>query len=640
MKKRDFDTKQLSKGKLQELQEFCKAVRGDILKMTTASGSGHPGGSMSSAEIYAVLYSCGRVDPSGPHNPDRDRIVVSHGHTSPGVYSVLGRLGFFDVDDAVATFRKTYSVFEGHVERDVPGVEWSSGNLGQGLSAACGFALAGRLTGADYHVFCAMSDGEQAKGQIAEAMRLARKYNLSNLTVIIDYNQIQISGNLHDVMPQHIKENYEAHGWDVLEIDGHDIQAVYKALRHGLTSPGNVCVMANTIIGKGVSFMEGKHTYHGKALSEDECRQALTELGLDDDLEEVLKRRRTAKVPQKIPAIPAIKLNVDVGTPRTYGADEKTDNRSAYGNALQDIGEASKKKGSTPVAVLDCDLATSVKTTGFEKVCPDNFFQTGVQEHNAVTVAGALSASGVVAFFSDFGVFGVDETYNQHRLNDINHANVKLVCTHNGLDVGEDGKTHQCVDYVGLLSNLYGYKVVVPADPNQTDRAVRYAAANVGNFFVGMGRSKLPTITDEKGKLLFAGNYRFEYGKADVVREGSDGAILAIGGMLYRAVEAWEKLKADGITCLLLNVPCPIELDGEAMRQAASTGAIVTYEDHNARTGLGSLVANFLVENELSAKLKKLGVTRYGRSGKPDEIFREQGLDSDSLAAAVKKLIS
>jgi transketolase len=481
-----------------------------------------------------------------------------------------------------------------------------------------------------------MSDGEQAKGQISEAMRVARKYELSNLTVIIDYNQIQISGNLHEVMPQHIKETYQANGWEVVEIDGHDIRAVYKALRHGVTSPGNVCVLANTVIGKGVSFMEGKHVYHGKALTEEECAEALEELGIGNDLEALRKKRESAKVPQDVLPLPEIALDVDTGTPRTYAADEKTDNRSAFGNALQDLAEGNK--GKTPIVAVDCDLATSVKTTGLEKVTPEAFLQTGVQEHNAATLTGALSVSGVVPFFADFGVFGVDETYNQHRLNDINHTNVKLVCTHNGLDVGEDGKTHQCIDYVGALSNLFGYKVIVPADPNQTDRAVRCAAGTVGNFLIAAGRSKLPVITGENGEPLFGGDYEFRYGAADVVREGADAAILTAGGMTYRALAAWEKLKEQGITCLLLNVSCPLDLDADAMKRAAATGGIVTYEDHHARTGLGSLVANFLAEHGLSAKLRMLGVRSYGRSGVPDDLFAEQGLDPDSLVEAVKAL--
>jgi transketolase len=152
----------------------------------------------------------------------------------------------------------------------------------------------------------------------------------------------------------------------------------------------------------------------------------------------------------------------------------------------------------------------------------------GVQEHNAATMAGAISTDKIISFFSDFGVFGVDETFNQERLNDQNYTNLKLVCTHLGLDVGEDGKTHQCIDYIGVLRNLFGFKIVIPADPNQTDRVTRYVAGQPGNWFVGMGRSKVPVVTKQDGSVYFDENYRFEYGRADVLKEGEKGYIVAM----------------------------------------------------------------------------------------------------------------
>ncbi|MBC7188851.1 transketolase, partial [Candidatus Aerophobetes bacterium] len=193
-----FKEERLSKEKISYLETLATKARGDILKMTTVAGSGHPGGSMSSIDIYLTLWSCATVWPDNPWHPDRDRIVVSHGHTSPGVYVTLGHLGFFDLESAIANFRRTGSLFEGHIERDVPGVEWSTGNLGQGLSAGCGFALAAKLLGKNFHTFVVMSDGEQAKGQVAEARRFAIKHKLTNLTCIIDYNLLQLSGPLNE----------------------------------------------------------------------------------------------------------------------------------------------------------------------------------------------------------------------------------------------------------------------------------------------------------------------------------------------------------------------------------------------------------------------------------------------------------
>ncbi len=640
-----FEKEKLDETKIAKLKEMGRLARGDILKMTTLAKSGHPGGSMSSIDIYLVLYFCANIEPENPYYPERDRIVVSHGHTSPGAYAALAQRGFFDRDRVIAEFRKAGTIFEGHIERGVPGVEWDSGNLGQGLSAGCGFALAARLRNGNYQVFVAMGDGEQSKGQISEARRLAKKFQLNNITVIIDCNRLQLSGSLEKIMPQNIKANYLADGWDILEIDGHNYQEIYQALREAVNNKNSpVAIMAQTSMGKGISFMEDKFEFHGMPLSFDQYKAALPELGFDNNLDEYFTQmdEKRKKNPGETSSGERIvkKINILTGKPHTYTQKEKIDNRSAFGNALEDLGKLNlSHQSSTPIAVLDCDLIGSVKTGKFAAAYPEYFFQVGIQEHNAATVAGALSVEGIVTFFADFGVFGVDETYNQQRLNDINQTNLKLICTHNGIEVGQDGKTHQCIDYIGIINNLYGYKIIIPADPNQTDRVIRYIASVWGNFFVGMGRSSGPVILTENGRPFFGDGYQFCYGKADKVREGNQAAIISMGGMLSYAIQASEILKKKGYQVQVINVSCLTDLDKERLKEAAQTGVIVTYEDHNINTGLGSVVANFLAENSFNPHFKKMGAKAYAGSGAPEELFRMQGLDVDSLVKNVIKLI-
>jgi transketolase len=635
-----FLQEKLTAKDIEELQKLSTLARGDIITMTTLSQSGHPGGSMSSIDIYLTLWKFSNTDPKNPLKPDRDRIVVSHAHTSPGVYAALGRLGYFDIEDAVAFFRHQDSIFEGHIEREVPGVEWSGGNLGQGLSAACGFALAGRIKNIPYHVFTVMGDGEQQKGQISEARRLAYKYKLTNLTAIVDMNHLQISGDTHKVMPQNIKENFISDGWKVLEINAHNFNEIYSALKESINDKDNcIAIMAESVMSKGVSFMENKAEYHGKTLTIEQCREALKELKLPDNIDKYKKTRETKKSVSTPVNIPRDMPEIKAGQPRTYNTQEKTDNRSAYGNALTDIAE-NNKGNSTPIAVFDCDLASSVKTSGFSKILPDNFIQAGIQEHNTATAAAAVSSQKIITFFSDFGVFGFDETYNQHRLGDINHSNLKLVCTHNGLDVGEDGKTHQCIDYIGLMQNLFGYKIIIPADPNQTDRVIRYIAETKGNFAVTMGRSKMLPITTEDNKPLFGEKYRFEYGKIDIVREGNDGSIIATGAILINAIEAHNILsEKHNLKFKVLHMSCPSAPDIKAIKSASETGIIITLEDHHVKTGIGSIVANVLAENRLSPKLKKLGIKKYGKSGSPEDLYAEQGLDAKSILNTALSLV-
>jgi transketolase len=288
------------------------------------------------------------------------------------------------------------------------------------------------------------------------------------------------------------------------------------------------------------------------------------------------------------------------------------------------------------MAVLDCDLAVSVKTEGFKKARPAGFIQCGVGEHNAATVGGALSTvPGVLAFWSDFGAFGIDEVYNQQRLNDINGAALKLVVTHCGLDVGEDGKTHQCVDYVGSMRNLFGWKVIVPADPNQTDRAVRAAAAMRGNVCVAMGRSKLPVIVGPSGDPLFGDGYEFEYGEIVWAREGDRAVVLAMGTLAGAVVAAADDLAQRGVDVEVGVVACPLALDDAAMRYASAAPLIVTVEDHAVSSGLGASVAEWMALHGADAKLVRLGVESYQSSGDAAELFARAGLDAAGIADAI-----
>ncbi len=662
-----INKKELTEEKLAKLKELARLARGDILKMTTLAKCGHPGGSMSSIDIYLVLYSFANVSPKYQDDSDRDRVIISHGHTSPGVYSALGRLGFFNINDAISGHRKAGSIFDGHVDWKVPGVEWSSGNLGQGLSAGCGFALSGKLLNKDFHTFVVMSDGEQQKGQVSEARRFAKKYNLNELTVIIDYNSLQISGKITDVMPQNIKGNYISDGWKVLEIDGHDHNQIYEALKQSVnTKDTPVAIFAYTKMGKGVSFMEDDEQFHGKALSIEQYKKAITELNIDDDLGKYYKLRqqitptkgkgdislkeRDKKIEKELKR--TYKIDINFGTPITYCKEDNLDNRTAFGNVLKNFAELNCKKSLiyenssnfnkspiSPIAVFDCDLATSVKTDKFASICPNNFFEGGIQEHNTATIAGALSTQNVLTFFADFGVFGIDETYNQHRLNDINQTNLKLVTTHCGLNIGEDGKTHQCIDYLGVMRNLYNFSIIIPADPNQTDRVIRYISKTPGNFLVAMGRGKVPVILKDNEDPYFAGDYKFEYGKADLIKGGDRATIISMGFMLHRVIMAWEILKNKGYLVRVLNVSCPTNIDEKIIDECINVGPIVIYEDHNVQTGLGSIVADYIACSGKRVRFKKMGICSYGLSGDPEDLFEIQRLSIENLVNSVIKEI-
>ncbi|MGC9109090.1 MAG: transketolase [Caldimicrobium sp.] len=647
MLKIDLEKDYLSQEELSFFENAFKRCARRIILATTLAGCGHPGGSLSSLSLLLMVYAIAKVDPQNPRKDLRDRVVISHGHISPGVYSVLCEYGFFPEEPFLMEFRRAGSAFGGHVEQSVPGVEWNTGNLGQGLSAACGMAKALKLKGFSNWVFCLMGDGEQQKGQVIEARRWAVKFGLDNLITLIDYNKLQIGGNIKEVMPQNIKEEILATSWNLIEIDGHNFQEIYQALRKTLKkevpNPDKpTAILAHTVMGKGISFMENDPKWHGSALPEDLAKKALVELGFDPgELDYLKEKRKTYPISFPHCSHEPLSVRIEPAEPTIYSADKKTDCRSAYGKALLNLALKNNLSGQPPkILGLTCDLEGSVKMTDFKKHSPQAFFESGIQEHHTASVAGALSKEGFLVFFSTFGVFGIDEVYNQLRINSLNKTALKVVCTHLGADVGEDGPTHQCLDYLGVISNLPDFEIYMPADPNQTDHIIRFVAQRKGNVFVGMGRSKLPIVTKEDGSPFFDENYQFLPGKADWIRTGEDGIIITYGNMIPYVISALDLLKEKGYKVSLLNIASIRPFPEEDILKASNYKNILVVEDHYVHTGLGVKIASFYGLKGIKVKLKLLGHREPASSGKPAELFKMAGLDPESIALSFIELVN
>ena len=624
-----FAYDELTDEMVKELQEKAKFARADILKMTNIARSGHPGGSMSSIEIFLTVYSFANFDPKNPDDLNRDRFVISHGHTSPGVYAALIQVGALNRDEVLTSFRHVSSKYEGHVTRGLSGIDWTTGNLGQGLSAGLGMALATRYNGKNYHVFVMMSDAEQNKGQVAEARRMAVKYCASNLTVIIDYNDAQISGKASSIMKVNIKEEYEAAGWKVYEADGHDFRSLYSAIKKAVEDEKPSVVIAHTKIGKGVSFMEDEVKYHGKPLSDEELQKALKELGVEDDTAKYkeLRKELPIKKPERVKR--EYEISIDPGEPVVY--EKEMDGRGAAGKAILDLV---KRNPKASIAAVDCDLLESVRLNWLAEEFPDRVIEAGVAEQNAATVAGAMSAEGVITFFGDFGVFAVDETFNNQRLNAMNHTNLKVIATHCGTNVGEDGKTHHALFYAAGPANWFGFEVIVPSDANQTDRAVRYAASRYGNFLIAVGRSKLPIIRKEDGSVFYDENYQMDCRRADVIRKPKrDVVIVSMGSVVPFALEAADETGAG-----LLAVPCPLSFDAESAREYLEEKKILVVEDH-AWLGLGAILAYRMMKAGIKpAKFEHVAIEDFTESGNWKDIYELHGFSALKIAQKVKEM--
>ncbi len=593
-----------------ELNALAWKCRLDLLRMIQNAGSGHPGGSLSSVDLLLALFAdC----------PD-DRIVVSHGHIAAALYSVLGNSGFFDIEETIRGFRRAGSRFEGHPNTKIPGVEWCSGALGQGVSVGAGLAVGERLAGSGKHVWVVTGDGEQNKGQIQEARCLAAKFGLSNLSVIVDANGLQASGTTAEIMPSDPAEAYRLAGWFVLETDGHDFAGLERALSLCRTAKRPSMIWAHTVMGKGVPEIENRYEYHGKVLSSSLFEAAVKRLEpvAAQAPTPIHRESRTENSPQPLSLPPFLE----------YGGP--TECRSAFGAALAEI--ATTNPGRT--AAIDCDLAASVKLDHYAQVSPDTFFECGIAEHNAASFAAGLSRLKPSTFFADFGVFGMTEVLSQLRMADFNHTSLKVICTHCGADVGEDGKTHQAVDYLALARTLPSFRLLAPADANQCEHLVRYAASQTGNFFIVMGRSRQPVIRNRNGKLFFGADYHFQYGKADILRMSDEdcGTIITYGNFAPAAVILSDKLKSGRNMALrVICLSTPLEFDERALGLAAETGNIAVWEDHRTTGGLGTSLGNWFFEHSIHCRFRIFGLTLNGISASPAEHYRYQKIAPEDI---------
>ncbi len=618
----------LSSQQLSFTQAFAQSCRSSILRMVAQAQSGHPGGSLSCIDYLSLIYTQRVAESNEP-------VVVSNGHISPAVYSVLAELKVLPKEHVIESFRRPTDIYEGHVNRKIPGVFYGTGPLGIGGSVASSFALGNQLSKKEGLVFLLMGDGEQQEGQAYEMMNFAAKYKLGNLLLFVDYNEVQLTDSLQAIMPTNVKGHYAAAGWHVQEVDGHDLEALWEAIQNAEAVKDQPSVIiGKTVMGKGIAFMEGKglekkSDWHGKSPKKEDADAAVALIELTEEEQTVLSEG-LAGLKIAIQADSALKTPVvNTGTPKTYGVELLTDCRGAYGAALADLATLNPH-----VLAMTADLAESVKTDGVKKLFPDRHIECGIAEQHMMSSAGGLSLRGFVPFCSTFGAFMTSRAKDQARVNDINETNVKMVATHCGLSVGEDGPTHQAIDDISSFAGFFHTSIFEPADPNQCDRIIRHVAGAHGNFYVRMGRSKLPILTKEDGTPFFAGDYEFKPGKADVLRQGKRATIVASGPMVTYALQAAEKLGGD---IEVIAVSSFIPFDAETIAASAKkTGRVVTAHDHNIDTGLGSFVQEALFEAGILVPVKRLGVSAYQLSGTSDELYVKAGLGVEDIVEAVK----
>ena len=587
---------------LEELEQAARLMRGYDLVALCAAGSGHSGGTLSMMEIVAALYlKVANHDPNNPDWKERDRIIWSGGHKAPALYLGLGFAGYFPIEDIV-TLRKLYSPFQGHPHRlKLPGVEVSSGSLGQGLSIAVGMALAGKLDGGTHSVFCIMGDGEQQEGNIWEAVMEASHFKLDNLVAIIDRNRLQIDGWVKDVMNvEPLGERYRSFGWEVIEIDGHDLAQVVDSLQKAKNIPVSgkpTMILANTVKGKGVSFMENIAGWHGKAPSYDELVKALEELGLKQTIayDALLKkaneyqREVEVKLAAKTPSFSREYWWNTAGPMQV----KMEPTRKGFGRSLQNNGDDER------VVCLGLDISSSITISDFYSGKPERknrWISMGIAEQSATAAAAGLAREGKLPVFGTYGTFAAARNLDQIRVSICyGNFNVLIAGAHGGVSVGPDGATHQALEDLFAMCGLPNMSVVVPCDAIETRKATDYLLLqHVGPKYIRFAREATPIVTRENTPFVFgvANVSRLRHESPEMIdafetvlapnyeNEHEDLSIIACGPMVPEAMRAAWILKQEfGYETRVVNMHTMKPIDEAAIvRAAKETGVVVTAE--------------------------------------------------------------
>lgn len=616
------------------LKILTKSCRRNILAMTVNAQSGHPGGSLSSIDYLALIYSF-IISQTG------EKIVVSHGHISPAVYSILSELNYIPKAEVLKTFRKIDSVYEGHITRHVKGIWYGTGPLGIGVSVAAAFALAEKKRKSNKKVFCLLGDGEAQEGQIHEMIHFAGHNKLNNLICFVDFNKVQLTSSLKEIIDLDIGKLFAAANFNVIEVDGHNFRDMWNALKKAYQSKNQpTVIVGHTIMGKGVDFMEPeglnhKATWHGKAPEVEMAKEALNQANLSlKPAEEKILQNFRAKIKwhpgkNKNPKLLS-KVHLKTSKPILYETTEITDCRTAYGKALLDLATQNRE-----ILALTADLKGSVMTKFVSAELPEQYIECGIAEQNMISLAGGLSLIDYIPFASTFGAFMTSRAKDQARVNDINNCNVKMVATHCGLSVGEDGPTHQAIDDSGSFLGFFNTMLIEPADPNHTDRIIRYIASHYGNFYVRMGRHKFPVIAKLNGKPFYDEKYVYEYGKCDLIREGKNLTIVATGAMVHECLQAIDMIKksGSGLSVELIAASSIKKFDNILLKSIKKTQKILTVEDHNTISGLSSQLARHLMLKNVKIKqYKSLGVEEYQLSGQAHELYEKAGISAKKIA--------
>lgn len=603
------------------LMNVATRLRIDSLRATSDAGSGHPSTCCSAAEIMAALFFAEmRYDPKDPGNPDNDRFVLSKGHAAPILYAAWAEAGIIRREDLLA-LRRLDSDLEGHPTSRLPWVDVATGSLGQGLCAGVGIALNARRIRSDHRTYVLMGDGETAEGAVWEAAQMAAWAKLDSLCAITDVNGL---GQSQPTQWQHDLEAYavrwRAFGWHTVSVDGHDIGAVLGAFEEARRTKGRpTMVLARTLKGKGVSFLEGKDGWHGKPLKKGE--------ELDAALRELQAQFVPEDEPLAPPAIPPRRHRPEPAPARLgalpYAVGDRVATREAYGAAIARLGAADDR-----IVALDADVKNSTYSELFERQHPERFYQCFIAEQAMIGAAMGLAARGAIPFPSTFAAF-LTRAHDFIRMAAISNLNVKIAGSHAGVSIGEDGPSQMALEDLAMMRAQPNITVLYPCDAVSTERLVERMAYHRGPVYLRTTRPKTPVIYEPEET--------FEIGGLKVLRESASDAatVIAAGVTVFEALKAYDELKARGIAVRVIDLYSLQPINAAMLVRCAreTRGRLITVEDHYAAGGIGDAVAAAVAAEGYT--VHRLAVPEIPRSGPPEQLLDRYGISARHIVAAV-----
>jgi transketolase len=647
------------------LERIATEIRNMSMDNITKTKSGHPGGSLSVTDILTALYfgkiynpQEGRLenvlnyDPCDPLWEGRDRVLMSKGHAAPALYATLAKAGFFDCR-VLKIYRKIDSPLEGHPamfqalddgkERGTRGVDFSTGSLGHGFSAAAGIALHAKIYGYDYDVYSILGDGELQEGMPWEACMTIANKGLTRLCAFVDYNHLQVDGSVDEINQlEPLEKKFKAFNWEVKVIDGHDFYQILDALAYfklkRTTRTKPLMVIANTVKGKGVKAIEGDFKYHAVPLSPEQLEKASTAfVHRMEEIDRELSKCSKQTLPQKeiIKASPPplpdnIKEIISRNPPGQYNAPTAT--RIGYGNCLTRLGEYRR------LFVFNADLEGACGTSAFCKNYPERAanpgdrrsINLGVQECNMMSMAAGMASCGKIPVVNTFGIFSTGRAWEMVR-QDISYPrlNVKIIGSHTGIALGEYGVSHQATEDVGVMRCLPNIVVIEPSDAIQADRLFEKVLLYDGPVYYRIGRNPTPLIYVNGNDFGVEPVLDFEIGKGILLKEGGDWTIIASGPILCEALKV-AQMARESVQVIDMPTIEPVDED-LIVRAAMKTKRIATVQDHYKNGGLNDAVLRAIAKHRLQVEFHSIALSGFGESGSPKDLYEKYGLSASKI---------